>query len=250
MKKLVFSLILLFFVPIIDNSFSQEDVPNNKITDTGNSAILQNFQNFVNELSSDFFRGTTIWDLIAYTAGMVLYAFFVWKFYRFIARREIIPINLEKYSSEGKRSPLRIGAYVSSYMILFPIVLFMWFFVYSFFIYFLARDIPTGTVLLISITVITSIRVTAYYQEDLAKDLGKLLPFALLAIFLTSPAFFSNTGNFFSLGDLEERFTEIPLLSMEIFKFIVYAIFVETFLRIAFTIKRKIQPKKGESEEE
>ena len=181
---------------------------------------------------------------------MVLYSFFVWKFYRFVSRREIIPINLERYSSEGKRSHLKIGAYIASYMFLFPFFLFLWFFVYSFFIYFLAKDIPTGTVLLISITVIVAIRVTAYYQEDLARDLGKLLPFALLAIFLTSPVFFTDTGNYFSIDDLENKFFEIPLFTTEILKFIIYAIFVETFLRISFIIKRRIIPPKEEPEED
>ena len=248
MSRLFYLLfIALILFPLTNFAFAQnEQIPGK------NSFAIFNFQSpqeLLTQLTTDFFRGTTIWDLIVYTAGMVLYSFFVWKFYRFVSRREIIPINLEKYSSEGKRSPLRIGAYISSYMILFPFFLFLWFFAYSFFIYFLARDIPTGTVLLISITVIAAIRVTAYYKEDLARDLGKLLPFSLLAIFLTSSAFFSDTNNFFSLDDLGERFNEIPLLSMEIFKFIIYAIFVETFLRIVFIIKRKIKPSKDEPEE-
>lgn len=213
-----------------------------------NLQLFQSPQEFLDELTSNFFRGTSIWDLIAYTAGMVLYSFFVWKFYRFVSRREIIPINIEKYSSKGTKSPFKIGAYIASYALLFPFFLFLWFFVYSFFIYFLARDIPTGTVLLISITVITAIRVTAYYQEDLSKDLGKLLPFSLMAIYLTSPVFFSDTGNFFSLDDLQSRFNEIPLFSIEIFKFILYAIFVEAFLRFVFVIKRKIKPPKDEKE--
>ena len=203
----------------------------------------------IQKISTDFFGDTTVWDLLTYTAGMVLYSFFVWKFYRFVARREIIPINLEKYSSQGKRSPLRIGAYIVSYMFLFPFFLFLWFFVYSFFIYFLARDIPTGTVMLISITVIVATRVAAYYKEDLARDLGKLLPFSLLAIFLTSPAYVSDTSNFFSLSDLEQRFQEIPLLSVSIIQFILYAIFVEAFLRIVFLIKRHFSPPKEEDEE-
>ena len=208
--------------------------------------FLKNPESFIQKISADFFDGTTIWDLITYTAGMVLYSFFVWKFYRFVARREIIPLNLEKYSSKGKKSPLKVGAYIVSYIFLFPFFLFLWFFVYSFFIYFLARDIPTETVLLIAITVIVATRVAAYYKEDLARDLGKLLPFSLLAIFLTSPAFFSDTGNFFSISDLENRFKEIPLFSLEIVQFILYAIFVEAFLRIVFLIKRRISPPKEE----
>jgi hypothetical protein len=230
-------------------AFAQDDssqIPSN----FGIFNQIQDPQNFISQITSDFFRGTTIWDLIIYTAGMVLYSFFVWKFYRFVSRREIIPINIEKYSSEGKRSPLKIGAYIASYLLLFPFFLFLWFFVYSFFIYFLARDLPTGTVMLIAITVIVAIRVTAYYKEDLARDLGKLLPFSLLAIFLTSSAFFSDTGNYFSLDDLENRFYEIPLLSTEIFKFIIYAILVESFLRIVFLIKRKIMPLKEEEPED
>lgn len=251
MKSLFCFLILcLLLVPTLEIAFAQGTNENTLKNQVDVMSIFESPEEFVNEISSDFFRGTTIWDLIIYTGGMVLYSFFVWKFYRFVSRREIIPINLEKYSSEGKRSPLKIGAYIASYVLLFPFVLILWFFVYSFFIYFLARDIPTGTVLLISITVIVAIRVTAYYQEDLARDLGKLLPFALLAIFLTSPVFFTDTANYFSIGDLEDRFNEIPLLTMEIVKFIVYAIFVETFLRIVFVIKRKISPPKEEPEEE
>ena len=69
-----------------------------------------------------------------------------------------------------------------------------------------------------------------------------------MAIYLTSPVFFSDTGNFFSLEDIQSRFKEIPLFSMEIFKFILYAIFVEAFLRIVFVIKRRIKPPKEEQE--
>ncbi len=248
-QKLTCSLfVFLIAIQFLVNVYAQNDTGTPSLKTWANFPLFQSPQQFIQELTSDFFRGTSIWDLIAYTAGMVLYSFFVWKFYRFVSRREIIPINIEKYSSKGTRSSFKIGAYIASYVLLFPFFLFLWFFVYSFFIYFLARDIPTGTVLLISITVIVAIRVTAYYQEDLSRDLGKLLPFSLLAIYLTSPVFFSNTGNFFSLEDLQARFNEIPLFSMDIFKFILYAIFVEVFLRIVFVIKRRIKPAKEEQE--
>jgi len=247
-SKLVCSILILIAIPFLVYAHAQNDSKDSTSISGSNFKFFQSPQKFFDQLTSDFFRGTSIWDLIAYTAGMVLYSFFVWKFYRFVSRREIIPINIEKYSSKGTRSPFRIGAYVAAYVLLFPFFLFLWFFVYSFFIYFLARSIPTGTVLLISITVITAIRVTAYYNEDLSRDLGKLLPFSLLAIYLTSPVFFSDTGNFFSLEDLQARFNEIPLFSVEIIKFIVYAIIVEAFLRCVFVIKRRIKPPTEEQE--
>ena len=245
---LISSIILVSFYPMYlthaQNEQPMEMGP--EISKFTSFEIFKNPDSFIQQISTRFFDSTTIWDLITYTAGMVLYSFFVWKFYRFIARREIIPINLERYSARGKKSPLRVGAYIASYLFLFPFFLLLWFFVYSFFIYFLARDIPTETVLLISITVIVATRVAAYYKEDLARDLGKLLPFSLLAIFLTSPAFFSDTGNFFSLSDVEQRFQEVPLLSVEIVQFILYAIFVETFLRIVFLIKKHVSPPKDD----
>ena len=245
---LILSIIFVTINPMYLSYAQNEQTPEIE-PEISKFAFLEIFKNpdgFMQQISTKFFDSTTIWDLITYTAGMVLYSFFVWKFYRFVARREIIPINLERYSSKGRKSPLRVGAYIASYVFLFPFFLFLWFFVYSFFIYFLARDIPTETVLLISITVIVATRVAAYYKEDLARDLGKLLPFSLLAIFLTSPAFFSDTGNFFSLSDLEQRFQEIPLLSVEIVQFILYAIFVEAFLRMVFLIKRHVSPPKDD----
>jgi len=56
--------------------------------------------------------------------------------------------------------------------------------------------------------------------------------------------FFSDRDNFFSLSDLTQRFQEIPLLSVEIVQFILYAIFEEAFLRMIFLIKRHINPPK------
>ena len=139
-EKLAFSLfVFLISIPFLVNAYAQNDseTPSNT---WANFPLFQSPEQFIQELTSDFFRGTSIWDLIAYTAGMVLYSFFVWKFYRFVSRREIIPINIEKYSSKGTRSPFKIGAYIASYVLLFPFFLFLWFFVYSFFIYFLARE--------------------------------------------------------------------------------------------------------------
>jgi hypothetical protein len=46
-------------------------------------------------------------------------------------------------------------------------------------------------ILLVSMALVASIRVCAYYNEDLSRDLAKLIPFALLAIFIVEYRFLS-----------------------------------------------------------
>ncbi|MFB5630940.1 MAG: hypothetical protein ACE5RN_05085 [Nitrosopumilaceae archaeon] len=103
---------------------------------------------------------------------------------------------------------------------------------------------------MVSISVIGATRLTSYYKEDLAKDVGKLLPFALLGIFLTSSAFFSETANFFSLDEIEERIVEIPLFISRIVEFVIIITAMEIILRVIFLVKRKIKPVVEEKLEE
>ena len=119
---LISSIILVSFNPMY-LTHAQNEQPTEmgpEISKFTSFEIFKNPDSFIQQISTRFFDSTTIWDLITYTAGMVLYSFFVWKFYRFVARREIIPINLEKYSAKGKKSPLKVGAYIISYLFLFP----------------------------------------------------------------------------------------------------------------------------------
>lgn len=181
-------------------------------------------------------------DLIGYSLGMVIYGIFIWNFYRFLARREMFPLNLKKYHTGGKKVTSVI-AYVFKYVIVFPLVVLVWFVVYSTFLFFMAPNIAMEHVFLIVISLVVTVRISAYYKEDLAKDFAKLIPFALLGIFLTSNVFF--TAN-----DLVERaFGFIPFLG-KIMGFVIYAIIVEAILRVLFLIKRRILPVADEKLEE
>jgi hypothetical protein len=173
---------------------------------------------------------------------MFVYAVFVWHFYRFIARREIIPICPTCKNKDGKISSAKVAGYIAGHVLLFPLIIWIWFIVYSWFMFILAKDMPLGVILLVSISVIGATRMTSYYKEDLAKDVGKLLPFALLGIFLTSSAFFSETSNFFSLDEIEKRFEEIPLFISRIVEFVIIITAMEIILRVIFLVKRKIKP--------
>jgi len=193
-------------------------------------------------ITSQFGIEVSFTDLIGYSIGMVVYGIFIWNFYRFLARREMIPLHLTKYQTDGKKIT-SIIAYVFKYVIVFPLVVLIWFVVYSTFLFFMAPDISTEHVFVIVISLVVTVRIAAYYKEDLAKDFAKLIPFALLGIFLTSNIFFTP-------NDLIERaYGFIPFLG-KIIGFVIYAIIVESILRVLFLIKRKIMPVVDEKLEE
>lgn len=95
----------------------------------------------------------------------------------------------------------------------------------------------TATIFLVSSSLIIAIRISAYYNEDLSRDLAKLLPFALLAIFLINP-------QFYSIEEIVKRLTEMRAFIIQIASFIVVAMAVEITLSILYLIKIKFIHKK------
>ena len=132
--------------------------------------------------------------LILFVLGISLYSLFIFKFYRFLARKDIFHLNLQKYSDNffgfvGKL--FGIVFYIVEYLIVFPLFAFFWFAVVAVILIIMAENLDVASLLLISMALVASIRVTAYYNEDLSKDLAKMFPFALLAVFLLDIANFS-----------------------------------------------------------
>ena len=128
-----------------------------------------------------------------YILGMAVYAFFVFKFYRFVASRDIFALDLSKFEEsryKWVRYFLHIVTYVLQYIILFPFFAFFWFAVITLILAFLAKDQSFAQVLLMGLATVGTIRVSAYINEDLSRDLAKMLPFAVLGIFLINTSFF------------------------------------------------------------
>ena len=128
-----------------------------------------------------------------YVAGMALYAVFIFKFYRFVSSRDMFALDLSKYEESRfkvVRGFLHVVMYAAKYVILFPAFAFFWFAVLTLILTFLSKDRPFSDILLIALATVSTIRVSAYYNEDLSRDLAKILPFAVLAIFLIDASFF------------------------------------------------------------
>tara|TARA_Y100000310_G_scaffold337427_1_gene424464 strand:+ start:18 stop:608 length:591 start_codon:yes stop_codon:yes gene_type:complete len=131
--------------------------------------------------------------LALFVIGMVIYSLFVFKFYKFIARKDIFELNLNQYNKfehAFMNKFLSTILYLVEYVILFPVFVAFWFGILTILISFLSEQ-AIESILLVSISLIGAVRVTSYYDEELSKDLAKMLPFALLGVFLLDVSNFS-----------------------------------------------------------
>ena len=199
--------------------------------------IQKGYIYFYNQLSP--IVGELYLQLFVFTIGLFIYAIFVWYFYKTLSKRDLFEINLEKYNLPTiKHKTLRkVGstlAYIFKYGFIFPIYIFIWFLILSIFVLILSEEITVNHIILTSIVVVSAIRVTSYYKEDLSSDLAKLIPLAFLAILIINP-------NFFSIETTIARLSEISNLWSQIIKFLIFSIVLEWILRILYLIKKRIK---------
>ncbi len=149
-----------------------------------------------------------LWPGGLYLLGMAVYAIFIFKFYRFVAARDMFEMDLSKYEESRfrwVRGFLHLVMYVAKYIILFPMFAFFWFAVLTLILTFLSKDRAFSEVLLIALVTVSAIRVTAYYREELSRDLAKILPFAVLGIFLIDASFFEAADSLKVLAQIENH---------------------------------------------
>jgi hypothetical protein len=136
----------------------------------------------------------TVSPLVLFIIGIAVYALFIFKFYRFLARRDVIRLRMNKWKHgfEGFVEKVYLFfAYIAEYLVIIPLLTFFWFFVLAMFIMLLTKNQTLETVLLVSMAVVGAVRVTSYYSEDLSRDLAKMIPFALLGIFIVDMSYFT-----------------------------------------------------------
>ena len=183
--------------------------------------------------------------LIFFTVVIVIYSVFVFYFYRFLAKKNIIELNLNQYNQYANPAVVKFFAvifYLIEYVIILPILTFFWFAVLSILILLLSKGLSISTILLISAALVASVRITAYVSEDLSKDLAKMLPFTLLAIAIT-------TAGFFDINALFSRITEIPSLFSNIAYYLLFIVAVELIMRTFTFFQSMIQSSKAIKEE-
>ncbi len=175
---------------------------------------------------------SSITPLIIFIAGIVAYAMFIFKFYQFLARKDIFTFDIQKYNKTFFgliKTVVSIVFYIVKYLLIFPLFIFFWFSVISIILIVLSDKLDVKHILLIAMALVASVRVTAYYNEDLSKDLAKMFPFALLAVFLLDITAFSYTTFITQLSI-------IPNLWKQMAYYLLFTILLEFVLRIVHSI--------------
>ena len=129
-------------------------------------------------------------ELIFYIALIVLYCIFIFKFYKFIAEKDVINLNLAQYNKAEHETLKKIFAsflFIIEYLMVMPFLVIFWFSILTFLLLLLSQGRQLAQILMISAALVGTIRVSSYLNKGLAQDIAKLFPFTLLVIFLLNP---------------------------------------------------------------
>ena len=171
-----------------------------------------------------------------YVLGMAVYAVFVFKFYRFIAARDMFGLDLSK--NDGSKNPVFMDLihliwYGAKYLLLFPGFATFWFAVLTLILIVLSKDQALSHILVVSLATVSVIRITAYYNENLSRDLAKILPFAVLGVFLIDSSFFNLNASLQLLYEFNGFWATIA-------HYMIALVVLEFSLRMVFGLHRAV----------
>lgn len=190
--------------------------------------VVEFYQEFIGFFPSYF--GIFL-NLLILVLLIFVFSIFVWKFHKFISKKNILGLELNKYNKT--ESPLKTKLlagflYFLEYLIILPIIIFVGYFIFTIFLIIFAQSGNISQVLVISAVIIAAIRMSAYYKENLSQELAKLLPLTLLATAVLNPNTFSQTPYF---ENIVTQFSQIPNSLGEIFYYLLFIIILEMILR-------------------
>jgi len=153
--------------------------------------------------------------LVIYAVGIALYTMLVFAFYQNVSR-------VEAFRSRGEKPRWRRAL---EDLLLFPVMSMLYFAVLAASLFLLAKaQQGTYQILLLSMAVVLSVRVTAILSEEMSADLAKLLPLGLLGVLLVDPGALTLGA---AWGRLLETPAQLPVLA----RFFLLFVFSEVALR-------------------
>ena len=121
-----------------------------------------------------------------FAVSVAFFAYAVFNLSRVMSVRNVLGINLAGLRQRGRPWLLVLYglAYVVMYGGIFPVLAYPWFCVLVILLAFMYNSKTPDDLLFISVAVLAAVRVTAYHNPDLARDIAKILPFGMLGVFL------------------------------------------------------------------
>ena len=173
----------------------------------------------------DFFIDRQFLILLSSTIILFLSIFIMWYFYhRQLSKKNLF--DIPKIDSDSKFvNFINRFVYFFKYLIIFPLYSFIWFLIFSFLLVLIAKSRPIGEIMFFGIVIVSVTRIAAYVSLMLAEDMAKLLPWALIIVFLTDPTSITIESVQISFNNFVQ---EIPKVA----KYLFFIAFVEWSLRI------------------
>ncbi|MDD5193423.1 MAG: hypothetical protein PHF67_02440 [Candidatus Nanoarchaeia archaeon] len=166
--------------------------------------------------------------LVVYVGFILVYSGFFWSFNKIISKKDFHIGFIQNYFDQKNENFGKIGRGILKfikYIIIFPVIILFWFVVFAGFLFFLSKNNNVSGILLISASMIIAIRIFAFSQEDLSRNIAKIIPFTLLALFIINPSFSDLTG-------FLEKFSVIKDLINNSLDLMIFIFIAEIVLRI------------------
>ncbi len=171
----------------------------------------------------------TLMAIIAIAA----YSGFVFMFYRLLAKRDLLTLDLKRFenSMTGRiRVFFRSLLFVAQYVLLIPILIGFWTVVMATILTLLSDSSDHTRNAMIATSVVGGVRILAYWTEDLSRDVAKMLPFAVLGVFLVG----STSVNF---SEFKALYSNLPELADAYLNSLILLSILETVLRVGHVVK-------------
>jgi len=219
--------ILSFAVPGFVAVYGQSNADLPQLTALNNNTTSDIFGNVISQYAS----GLRFKDVIPVALGILAFSYFIWKTSQVLSKRDIFI----RYSLATNGKNLSIGkraaSYVTKYVVIFPIIVYCWVVICFFFMYALNTSLSFGILALMMVGIIVASRTAAYWNEKLAEDIMKFLPFNLLFTLLYNPNL-----DFKTISSTMQQF---PMIMLELTIFILFVGLFEAILKLVYFMVTK-----------
>ncbi len=168
---------------------------------------------------------TTLQPLVLFVIGMIIYAVFIFKFYKFIGSKNVFkPISKDA-------TQFRKLLHGLDYIFFYPIIAFFWFLVMSVLLTMLSQTVAIGNIFMAAMATIVTVRVVSYYSEELSREIAKLVPLALLGLLLLDISRLSVEAPLTAI-------MQLPSSAPTLFYYFIFLVVIEFALRLVYFVKR------------
>ncbi len=169
---------------------------------------------------------------LLFLGGMVLYALFIYAFYEKVSRKLIF--SYEFRDVRGAKHPrlirfMSVVEYGFKFVFLTPLFLFVWFVIITALLLLMNPDLPLQEGMLLGMSMLATIRIVSYIRSNLAEDLAKILPLAMLALFLVD-------RNVIVVTDFLQDAKSLPANLGILAVYFGFMVLLELFLRVVDAI--------------